>query len=122
MNREAKQKLYDILFFIGQQIMNHHDPCAWKDGMCMKMRTVEGEEGCCEGCKHLSQKGCTVRSLACKLWLCDREESIFRECETELKILRLVADNCDIPYEWRKSKEENFRLWPEDSNKLAQVR
>jgi hypothetical protein len=110
MNTEAKQKLYDILFAIGQQIMNHHDPCAWKDGMCIKMRLVKEERGCCDECKHLAQRGCTVKPLACKLWLCDSQASIFRECETELKILRLVADNCGIPYEWRKSKEENFKL------------
>jgi hypothetical protein len=42
--------------------------------------------------------------------LCDSQASIFRECEAELKILRLVADNSGIPYEWRKSKEENFKI------------
>ena len=110
MNTKAKQKLYDILFTVGEQVMNYHDPCAWKDGMCTKMRSFERDRGCCDGCRHLTQKGCAVKALACKLWLCDSEAIIFRECEAELKILRLVADNCGIPYEWRKSKEENFKL------------
>lgn len=25
---------------------------------------------CCDGCNHLSTSGCTVKSPACKLWLC----------------------------------------------------
>jgi hypothetical protein len=67
-----------------------------------------GDKGCCEDCKHLSRKGCTVKSLACRLWLCESQASVFRECEAELKVLRLVADQCGVPYEIRRSKEENF--------------
>ena len=26
--------------------------------------------GCCTRCKYLSHSGCTIQSLACKLWLC----------------------------------------------------
>jgi hypothetical protein len=110
MNTDAKKKLYDILFAIGQQIMNHHDPCAWKDRTCRRMKVVKGDKGCCDGCEHLTKKGCSAKSLACKLWLCNSQAAILRECETELKILRQVADYCGIPYEIRKSKQENFRL------------
>ena len=76
MKTEAKKELYDILFTIGQRIMNYHDPCDWNGGTCVRMRSVEGDKGCCEGCEHLDPKGCTVKSLYCKLWLCDSEPRI----------------------------------------------
>ncbi len=110
MDVKAKEELYDILFDIGQQTLSYYNPCDWKNGKCRRMRSSKNDEGCCEGCKHLSRKGCTVKSLACKLWLCAAEADPFSECETELKILRLVADHCGVPYQIRKSKEENFRF------------
>ena len=100
--------------------MNYHDPCDWNGGTCVRMRSVEGDKGCCEGCEHLGPKGCAVKSLYCKLWLCDNEPRVFKECKTELKILSQVAKYCGIPCEWRKSEEENFELLPEDSNNLDQ--
>ncbi len=108
MELETKGRLYDILFAVGQQIMERHNPCEWKDGKCTRMRQVEGDGGCCEGCKHLSRRGCSVQSLACKLWLCEAQKPKFWDCEAELNVLRQVADYCGIPYEIRRSKEENF--------------
>ena len=104
------EQLYDVLYAIGQQIVNCHNPCDWRDGRCRRMRSSTGDKGCCEGCNYLNEKGCTVQSLACKLWLCDSQINKFKECEAELKILRQVADYCGIPYEIRRSREENFTL------------
>ncbi len=107
---ETKGQLYDILLAIGQQTLDYYNPCDWSNGKCRSMRLSKDDGGCCEGCKHLSPKGCTVQSLACKLWLCESQRNIFRECEIELKFLRQVADYCGIPYETRRSKEESFTL------------
>jgi hypothetical protein len=109
MDLEAKEELYDILFNIGQQIIDHYGPCDWRHGKCSRMRSSEPDtEVCCKGCEHLDEKGCTVKSLACKLWLCGNLSNGFKECMTELKILRTVADYCGVPYGDRKSKEEDF--------------
>jgi hypothetical protein len=109
MDLESKEELYDILFNIGQQILNHYDPCEWWDGNCRRMRSSEPDaEVCCKGCAHLGETGCTVKSLACKLWLCGDPSSLSKECVTELKIVRMVADYSGIPYRDRKSKEEDF--------------
>lgn len=110
MNAEAKGQLYDILLTLGQQTMDDYDPCDWRNGKCRRMRSSKDDGGCCEGCEHLSQQGCTVQSLACKLWLCENQRNIFKHCEIELKILRQVAECCGIPHEMRRSKEENFTL------------
>jgi hypothetical protein len=113
MEVEAKKELYDILFRIGQQIFDHYNPCDWRNGKCRRMRLAKMvDKGCCEGCKHLGKKGCTVRSLDCTLWLCESQSNEFKECVAELKILRLVADYCGVPCEHRKSKEENFNIQP----------
>ena len=110
MNVEAKKELYDALFRIGEQTMNYYNPCEWSKEQCIRMRSSKGDDkGCCEGCRHLSRSGCTVKSLGCKLWLCEHGSDGFRECEAELKLLRLVAEYCGVPFEFRKSKEENFQ-------------
>ena len=109
MDLKAKEELYDILLNIGQQILNHYDPCAWRDGECRRMRSSEPDaEVCCKGCAHLATNGCTVQSLACKLWLCGDPSNQSKECMNELRIVRMVADFCGIPYKDRKSKEEDF--------------
>jgi len=107
---EAKGQLYDILLAIGQQTLDYYNPCDWRNEKCRRMRSSRNDEGCCEVCEHLGPNGCTVQSLGCKLWLCENQENIFRECEVELKVLRQVADYCGIPYKIRRSKEESFTL------------
>ncbi len=108
MDVAAKMEMYDILFNIGQQTIDYYDPCGWKNGTCRRMHSSkEPDKGCCEGCKHLNPKGCTVRSLDCKLWFCE-VPPVPKECPAELKILRLVAEYCGVPIRNRKSKEENF--------------
>ncbi len=109
MDLKAKEELYDSLFNIGQQILDHFDPCDWRNGECRRMRSSEPDtEACCKGCVHLGENGCTVNSLACKLWLCADPSNQSKECLNELRILRMVADYSGIPYRDRKSKEEDF--------------
>ena len=110
MDVEAKKELYDMLYAIGQQVIDHYNPCGWKNGRCRRMRSSKrADEGCCAECNHLNKGGCTVKSLSCKLWLCENQSNtIFKQCAAELKVLRLVAEYCVIPCGHRKSKEENF--------------
>lgn len=61
---------YDYLYLKGQQLFAEYDPCAVRDGACRNGRQNDGNSFCCFGCKHLSEDGCTIRSLSCKLWLC----------------------------------------------------
>ena len=110
LDLEAKGQLYDILLAIGQQTLDYYNPCDWRDGKCRRMRSSKDDRGCCEGCEHLGREGCTVQSLACKLWLCESQRNTFRECEIELRVLRQVAEYCGIPHEIRKSKEESFTV------------
>jgi hypothetical protein len=110
MNAEAKGQLYEVLIAIGQQALDYYNPCDWRNGKCRRMRSSEDDEGCCGGCQHLGDEGCTVESLGCKLWLCEDQRDVFKECEIELKVLRQIADYCGIPYEMKRSREEDFTL------------
>jgi len=110
MNLEVKSQLYDILLAIGQQILSDYNPCDWTNGKCRRMCSYKDDGGCCEGCLHLGRNGCTVKSLACTLWLCENQRNAFRECERELNVLSRVADNCGIPHGIRRSKEEDFTV------------
>ena len=111
MKTEAKGQLYDILIALGQQTLEHYNPCDWRNGKCRRMRSQEDDQGCCVGCRHLGPEGCTATSLGCKLWLCEGQRDLFRECEIELKVLRQVADSCGILYEIRRLKEEDLTLY-----------
>jgi hypothetical protein len=108
MNAEAKGQLYDILIALGQQTLDDYNPCDWKNGKCRRMRSSQDDKGCCVGCEHLEPGGCTVKSLGCTLWLCEGQRDRFKECDIELKVLRHVADACGLPYEIRRSKEEDL--------------
>lgn len=36
------------------------------------------EKGCCVGCEYLSENGCTIQNLWCKIWTCELIGSITR--------------------------------------------
>ena len=62
-----REKLYDRLYDIGNFLLKKHSPCAIKNGKCNgPFRT----EFCCGCCKYLTKKGCSIKCLWCKLWLC----------------------------------------------------
>ena len=110
MNAEAKGQLYDVLIALGQQTLDYYNPCDWQNRKCRRMRSSEDDKGCCVESQDLGVEGCTVKSLGCKLWLCEGQRNLFRECEIELRVLRQVADSCGIPYQIKRSKEEDFTL------------
>lgn len=65
---------------------------------CIKCSTVapidkhKTELGCCGGCRYLGKSGCTIDSLACRLWLCHTvgEKLGIRESGALRRMLRLA--------------------------------
>src|SRR5258706_3499307 len=57
---------------------------------------------CCKGCTyHDPKKGCTVRSLGCKLWLChelESEKQVSEHASAHLKTLRGVAASLHLTW------------------------
>ena len=70
-----KLELYDSLYESATELHNSYNLC--------NIRTDGGNSGtlvtchycpyfCCEGCRHMGPQGCRVKSLSCKLWLCEK--------------------------------------------------
>lgn len=72
---EQRSEMYDILYQQASDALKRCDPCKFDEkGTCIAMREKAPglENGCCTGprCQHLTEKGCGVESLSCRLWLC----------------------------------------------------
>ena len=66
-SNRAKLELYDRLYDIGNFLLKKYNPCSIKRGTC---NGPYATSFCCDGCKYKTSKGCSVKSLWCKLWLC----------------------------------------------------
>lgn len=79
---------YDELCAQADAILKKFNPCKIKRGRCSSGR----RHPCCDDCEFLSKKGCTEKSLACKLWLCPDARESFPECAALLDELEDVAE------------------------------
>ncbi len=84
-----RAKVHSQLYRLASRLLTRHKACATcKVGCPTRQYTMSW---CCKGCPHLSPQGCTVEALACKLWLCYREEDRQREGRLEARLRRLQA-------------------------------
>ena len=100
-----KSKLYDRLYEVGDFLLKKYNPCGIKNGKCIR---PDSPEFCCGGCEYLIVRGCSVKSLSCKLWLCvfiDDKASVLSRQLLTLSYLQSVNDLWSA----RKSKEEVIR-------------
>lgn len=107
LSRVAFQKmsdLYDKLCNKADLILKEYNPCNIENGRCF------AGYPCCQDCEFLSKKkGCTVDSLVCKLWLCDKARKKFPKCATKLDALEKIAKrNPYLPLGERSIKEDVF--------------
>lgn len=97
---ELFYKLYDEF----SKILIETDPCDWKDGKCIFNRENNTTNGCCKSCSYNTIVGCSIQSLACKAFLCDRA---FYNLSDENKA------------KWRKLVEEMDKNFPGLQNKMT---
>ena len=64
--------------------------CDFKNGQCIlhRIKKLKYHNGCCRFCLHQTDKGCSTRNIACKLFVCSKAKV------NNLKIL----DEKDIDY------------------------
>lgn len=67
---ESKLELYERLCAEADALLKQHNPCNIKDGKCVRGYF------CCDGCKHLAENRCGIKSLLCKTWLCTQASSM----------------------------------------------
>jgi hypothetical protein len=93
MNQAQFLKAYDAIYDIANGLLRKYNPCKHdSDGICEEDRLHHNgrKHGCCGGCKWLTSKGCRVRALSCKLWLCPGVEWS-RNGELTSKLFKLKA-------------------------------
>lgn len=56
---------YDNIYDEMQALLDKHTPCKGFNGEPCRVGSF-----CCNGCRHLSDNGCTVKAMWCKFWLC----------------------------------------------------
>lgn len=98
---------FNYLYQQACDIMKQYDPCGVCNGTCTRGRCGK-QNFCCEGCKYLSDKGCTVEALACKLWVCEEAELLLPENVLDkLEQLTLLVWHWELEV-FRGSKEESL--------------
>jgi len=85
---EEMAAVYDKLWHEADAILKKFNPCKIKRGRCSSGR----RHPCCDDCEFLSKKGCTEKSLACKLWLCPDAREAYPECAALLDELEEEAE------------------------------
>lgn len=104
MKIKYKMYLYNILYLVGSIIIKIFNPC--KIRLTPSGITCENDYGlCCNRCRHLSDKGCAVKALSCKLWLCEIASYKHPKIAIILKKLTKIAIRYNI-YRIRNLKLE----------------
>ena len=106
-----KAILYDRLCDIADKLLAKHSPCSSCPTKCEYFGGKRS--GCCTGCPFLGPQGCTIKSLACKLWLCSEasgERPIINDRKLhilthQLQRLKYIAARNHIHYA-RATREE----------------
>lgn len=99
---ECLSVLYDGLCEEANLILTRYNPCKIENGRCFVGNP------CCDGCEYLSRKkGCTVKSLVCRLFLCNEARKKFPQCAAALDALEKIAAEKNI-LGFRSSKEDIF--------------
>jgi len=98
-------ELYDRLYRMAGKVLAKRRPCQ-KCAACVYHGGIKS--GCCKGCPLLGPDGCTVQSLACKLWLC-YESARDRLAVHQLDRIQRIAYRHGI-YFARATKEEALSL------------
>lgn len=108
---------YAIFYRSAQAIVTAFDPCQIHKNEKGKLVCVGGEP-CCDGCKHLDpKKGCTVKSLPCKVWLCIEAQMTLtgHAAHKALQAVGNAAAAEGLPtWPFRTSEDEYFQALLED--------
>ena len=106
---DGLSRKYDRLYNRAGAILKRDNPCQIQHGpdgvSCLDTRRkaargetiFRGEQLCCSGCPHLGPKGCTVKSLICKVWLCSAAAHKSPDTATALDAVGDAAHKQGVP-------------------------
>lgn len=71
---------------------NPCNACKFIDGKCIAHRDKKYMNGCCRLCRYQSNKGCTSKNLACKLFNCTAVKEKYKVLEySDIYILKVLS-------------------------------
>ena len=101
MNKRARREaMYELLYKQAQQVLEKHNPCKVKSGICHRRTKC-----CCSSCHNLGENGCKVKALWCKLWICGFTAYFHPKAYQELQQLTVIAKENELIYP-RATKEK----------------
>lgn len=121
MSPDDRSRIYDQLYDEASDILARDNPCQADCNSCADSRARKSTNAfCCHGCKHLGPQGCTVKALACRVWLCYHTQATHPQTYIALKDVKRRAEDAGIYMAWRGSKQECLgEATPHDSRSLA---
>lgn len=107
LTKTEKELIYSALYLLAQRELDITNPCKFEHGRCFKMSKYN-YNGCCHDCEHLTDTGCSVEALGCKLWLCGMMVDKHTKLYIKLRDIEHLARKLDVPVGVRLSKEQNL--------------
>lgn len=72
----TREEIYDSLYQKASNLEEKYDPCNISNGICQREKIKSGKSFCCGNCEYLTNTGCSVKALYCKLWICCSVEKL----------------------------------------------
>lgn len=96
---------------------NNKNICTFKNNTCIchRKQNLEYKNGCCRHCFHQSNKGCTTKNIACKMFYCSyrKDKNINVLTYKDLILLKILS-----PIELLILKSDYFRTIEEVSKDI----
>jgi len=88
MNVIYRMFIYDFMYIMGDQLIKKYNPCQIQTSESGEVTCLGDNGPCCTDCEYLSDSGCTVTCLGCKLGLCSTAIDIYPELTNKLRSMR----------------------------------
>ena len=98
--------IYDQLYDEADKLFKKYNYCDIKDNTCYQARRCGCISFCCKRCEYLSDNGCTVKSLTCKLWICGGKKMPSEFWQTRMRLYSVANSYKFLIY--RGSKEDSL--------------
>lgn len=93
--KKELSRLYDEIYNDADALFKQYNPCNIKIDKQKNITCYYYPKNhnslCCGSCKYHSKAGCTVRNLACKLFICYYNNNNNKEFEEKIELLRNKA-------------------------------
>ena len=121
-------KLYDLVYAKTDKLFKKYNPCKIKcvGGNLTCFNPIYSKKCwwklCCEGCKYWSKKGCTIKCLRCKLYVCGSIRYKNREFYQKLCKLERIARRYMLAPDYYITKRQSLAKTNKSFNKSNKLR